>query len=349
MAITDEQKSSAVEQGVGGGQPFSGIFRDAFRRDLKQQDPNFTGIDQRATDTTRQLANMFVDEYATKTGQLPSADQIHHFLGASIDTGLAAKALSSGISDLEVRSQIAGPAVSSLLESQRLAANDASLANGQNDFEKLARDTAQERRALVGTLSDLDIQRGGEDINRQFGDTRRGLIEEDAALGRLRQPVSSIRTGQLDAQRNKAFSDLVREVRGSQLGKESDIQGESLNQINQGRQFGANLGLQTSQLGENRRQFNQNFSEQMRQFNDTQRNDRLKFQDELDASDRLGKLQAEASKPGILDYVNTGFNGLAALGGAVGGVGSAGGISGLMSKFRGSKGGTPAGTVAGAK
>ena len=56
---------------------------------------------------------------------------------------------------------------------------------------------------------------------------------------------------------------------------------------------------------------------------------------ELSIADQIGRAQAEANKPGTLDYINTGFGGLAALGGLGAGAGGLASMGkGIGSSFK---------------
>lgn len=307
MAIETQQRRALRDEVVGRNpSEYGGIFRQAFTDNLGQ--PGIPdGFDRRALDTVERFGDIYIDQYVSKYGRLPTTTEVSNFLGQSINTGVAEKALTGQLPDSAVIANFITPT---------FEANDAK--EREAGFAEEARNIAKERMALSNRLADEQIAESQAGIDRNFGDARRRLIGEQAALGRLDQPNSTANFQRLEAQRGQSLADAARSIRAQNLASQNQIQGESLGAIQNQGNFGAQIGLQRQSL-----------QEQVRQFNEKQQTEQSRFRQEVALQRELARLQADANKPGTLDYIGTAFQGLSALGGLASGVGAIGSIGGL--------------------
>jgi hypothetical protein len=163
--------------------------------------------------------------------------------------------------------------------------------------------TASPTEGLGQKLDSLyrDVEASGtESLDREFAKSRSQAIDEEAVLGRLRSPVSAAAgspMGQIDDRKAQSLSSFIGELRRSRAGDEVDV-AKTLEGLKQNEsQFGRTLGLERRQLQETQRQFDSNLGLQKQGM-------RL--------SELLGRMQADAKKPGTLDYLNTAFQGVTA-------------------------------------
>lgn len=164
-------------------------------------------------------------------------------------------------------------------------------------------DLAKRLDQIYGTAKDVGIQ----NIEDQFIPARRKAISEEANLGRLRSPASIPILGRLDEAKAKSQGQLFGQLATQRAAGEVDLSKTIENILNNKYQFGEDLKLRRDTLGEN-----------VRQFNEGQALER----EGLSLAERLGRIQADAKKPGTLDYLGTAFSGLSALGGLAGGLGA---------------------------
>src|SRR3990167_2768786 len=157
--------------------------------------------------------------------------------------------------------------------------------------------------ANLESLYQRIIGSGLQDIEESFGERRKNVIREERGLNRLRSPASIPNISKVDDQRAKAEASFLGQVAGQRAGQEFDLAKTIQNLIEGRRQFDIGAGLQTKQFGERLaldKEANR-VSESLGQ---------LGLQESGIASSRL----SDAKRPGILDYINTAFTGLGALG-----------------------------------
>jgi len=180
----------------------------------------------------------------------------------------------------------------------------------------------EEINKLILRLNDLNEQlfqaakqQTTADAEEAYLPQKQGLVEDLAAQNQLGQANSRYSLNALEAAKNKsltsAFGNVAVERAKGELTIGTTAQNLLANQRGldqQANQFGQTLGLQ-------RRQLNQS-------IDDSEYNRGLQRQ-QMGLAAQLGRQQAEASKPGWMDYLGLGFQGLGAIGGLAGGLGSA--------------------------
>lgn len=97
-----------------------------------------------------------------------------------------------------------------------------------SDFNLSVQEEAQKRSGaeLAKRLDEIfgKVETAGvERIDRQFIPARRKLVAEEAALGRLRSPISIESVGRLDEQRNMALSQLIGNIASQRASGELDV------------------------------------------------------------------------------------------------------------------------------
>ena len=173
-------------------------------------------------------------------------------------------------------------------------------------------ESAIQRKALEDIFGSQESS-----LNREFSQQRGNTIDELASIGGLRQPGLVTKSlANVDAQRQNALADLFGRKGQAQLGLQDTLFNQGLAKANLaqgGQQFNANLGFQKQQFGESQRQNSlQNI------FN----------QQSIEQADRLGRLQADASKKSDLEkYLGLGSGIGTGIGSILTGIGSARGPS----------------------
>ena len=153
-----------------------------------------------------------------------------------------------------------------------------------------------ERKRMSDVLSQIfgaEKARGTSAIEESFIPLRTKAIEEEAALGRLRSPLSAVSIGKIDEAKGKALSSLLSDLTTRQAQGEVDLS-KSLESLlanerrarEQKRQFGQELGLRKEQFGRELGFKERNLAESLAEG---ERGRSL--------SRELGQLQAEASRP----------------------------------------------------
>lgn len=199
-------------------------------------------------------------------------------------------------------------------------------------IKDLTESTANQRGALETIFGER--QRAGiQSLNDLFNQQRGQRIDEAAALGNLRNPNASIGINQIDAERNRNLANFITGLQGQYGQAQTDLESNLQGRLQSGREFGANLGLESAKaragLLQGGSQFGKTFGLEQQKFGESRRNtalDRLFQQQSMDEARRLGELQAKASEPSILGQIGGLFGGLGKVAGGIGqlygGVGS---------------------------
>jgi hypothetical protein len=208
----------------------------------------------------------------------------------------------------------------SMLQSEKSKREIESKNKAQEDEIKkilgLADQNDEASRAAYEDIFRQSADLGRQEISKNAVARRGRVLDEAGATGNIRQPgFLSYLNQNIDAQEGdelaRYFGNLGLERSRGILGLEEGKRNRALQAaglIQGGQQFGQNLGLQTDIFGETKRK---NTLEDI--FNLAS----------LNEAERSAKARAEAMKPGTLDYVNTAFKGLEAVGSLAGGASSA--------------------------
>jgi len=244
------------------------------------------------TNGTIALADAFIEQIQKQTGNLPSEDQVRQFVASTLDRGFASEFI-RGIPKDSIVANYVSPYVKSNI-------NDLNPSTETNSLEK---EIASRNSGLSARLDDL-FNRATNTvsgrINREFNDQRGRAIEEEAALGRLRSPVSIPTIARIDENRNRSLSDAFGQLAGQRASGEMDLS-KTIEGIlagerrakEQGNQFNQELGLRRDMLKDQRNQYQDSLGLQRQQ---------------IGLAERIGKMQADASGDDWLDYVNTAIN-----------------------------------------
>ena len=294
MAIAIDPRTELTQR-VSSGNRFRDVFKNAYFNVLGHRGEPNNPTEINALSTTQDLASRFIDQYQKELGKLPTEDQVRNFLGETISQGFAAQTLTGEISPETVHSSIVNPAVSRFKETQGEEQAVCQLSSIIDEAKK----SEAERQSTLDAFAKEEEGQAIRSAQEQFGQQKGRLIQEEAALGRLRQPASIIPAARLEQEQAKALTNLISQIRSRQLGLRSDVLGESQANISQARQFSEDLGLRKKSLSEQIRQFNQGL-----QFGGQQ----LTAQNALagreeDLARYLGRLQAEAQEPSLLSKI----------------------------------------------
>ena len=306
--LTRQQQDEAVLRTFGQMpvDEFKGKFREAKNRLGQEADPNINPV-QVAT-AVHDVARSFVNEYYKLTGEMPTDDQIREFTGANLDIP-------------NVQGIITGTYAPG--DMAREAGAYAKNLPRQPSAEETPQGVSDREIASIAEYINAQKEQGLQDIDTAFSRERGRAIDE---LGsRAGQPIARNTLNLIDQSKASSIGDLVRTLRskGAELGYGAE---------QRAREFATTTGLQREGLGLQRQSLAETIKN-LREDRSIGSADKLR---EERAAERLGKLQADMSGPGTLDYLNTAFTGLAALGGT-------GAVSGLASLIK--KGNEPKGYV----
>lgn len=257
-------------------------------------DPN-TGREGKTSEFITNLASTFADQYQAKNGQLPSADEVQKYVAQTATPTNAQKFILGNLNTDQM-----GLLASNYGLTPATAANTAGI-------NPIVSQTQSELNNIYGPLQTEAVRQ----VNSQFAPLRSRAADEEAALGRLRSGVSAAPTssiGQVDASQGNALSSVIGNILGQKASGTLD-----LTKYNQG------LDLSKQSLAQAQNQFNQSMGLTQEKY----QNDLNLQNQQLALSKLLGQQQADASKPGTLDYLNTAFNGLSGLGNLFAGFGNA--------------------------
>lgn len=278
-------------QSLGTDKPFQ--YRSTFEQGFKNLNQGPNAPESVISSGTQSLADAFITRFYEKTGKLPAENQIQDFVSATL-TPIFAEQYIQGINADQLKTQFADPYIQFNQDELTPADNTA-----------VEKEIADREAGLSGRLDEIfkRSEAGVTDrINRQFDDIRGKAVAEEAALGRRGSPASRYTTNAIDVERGRSLSDAIASLAGQRATGELDVS-KAIEGIlagerrakEAGSQFNKELGLRRMGLDESTRQFDLNRGLQERGFG---------------LAERLGKLQADAYKPGTLDYINTAFKGL---------------------------------------
>src|SRR3990167_6136416 len=288
------------------------IYQKAFSENLRQ--PGAINLDPVRSGTAT-LIQTFNAGFQKVNKRLPTTEETEAFLAENLTPGYAA-----GILQGTNQTAQANQAVSGYLQANPLQVEGVGAQEGIDTREQ------ELRRRLDAIYPELE--RGlGERIRASFIPQRERLASEEAALGRLRSPASITTMARVDDAERQAMTQGLGQLAANRAQGELGIAGtiESILQAEraggrQESQFARQLGLQNRQFRSGQEQ--QDIANQLQR-------------QELSIADQIGRAQAKANKPGTLDYINTGFGGLAALGGLGGGAGGLASMGkGIGSSFK---------------
>lgn len=266
-------------QGTGG---YQNIINQAYQNlgqplEDKRPEANRAG---KTSEFITNLAATFADRVLQKSGKLPTEDQVKQFVAQNATTGNAAKFETGNL----------GVDQMNMLSDQHLQSNpDIAQAQGQQGPLQQLQGLPQQMNSLY------DQQRQGisSAFDSAYATPRKAAIEDEAALGRLRSPASIPNIAGVDTAKASGLANALASSYGNQTNSALDIGKTVATAGLQNQQFGQGLGLQNRQLTDTEDINSSNLGLQ---------------RDQLGLASKLGKAQADANKPGILDYINTGAN-----------------------------------------
>lgn len=194
-----------------------------------------------------------------------------------------------------------------LIEKKRIEEEKNLKARNEQDA-LIQKEVARRTQAdLAKTLDDIysGIETSGIDsLNREYGRARSKLIDEEAALGRLKSPASIVPLSRIDEQKSNAIASLLSSI-GNQKAAQKTSLTQTLEQMLQSRDL-ANLDdlFRNKQLGETVRQYDTNLSYQREQ---DKKSDFLRDQALL-REDALRRQQREDAELSLWDKIDRGLS-----------------------------------------
>lgn len=289
MAISD-----LVRGRFGDATPYRGIVQGGYQQ-LNQPG---TGADLGSV-TERfvtELASNFADRMLKKTGKLPDADQLGKFVAQNATSGNAAKFITGGLGG----DQMLSLSDQYLEDSPDLQPQPQAVPT-QNQIGQGTQKALDQSNALYDQVQNQAVAAN----QRAFAPLRSRAAEEEAALGRLRSPVSAApgsAINNIDVQEGNSLSGILGNILGQKASNTLDFS-----------KFQENLGAGERRAGEATTQFNQNLANNRSQFNrsfgaqqDQQDYERGLNTRQLSISEMLGRKQAEGKERDWLDYLNAG-------------------------------------------
>jgi hypothetical protein len=261
------------------------------------------------------LASGFVDAYYDAYGKLPTEQEVQQFVGTKLsDRTILSKGLQGTLSNQDMYAIAKNDPI--LIESGEKA-QQAQLDASRGNFEQQQAQNTATQRSLLEQLAKTQEGQYVDQSNQQFGQSRGRLLSELASSGRLNTPQATETLKRAEGENQRTLQQALAGIRASQIGSQLGVEQQGMQNIMQGRQFDVGTQQQNKQLGLQR----QSLSEQIRQYNEGLAENQRQFNEQKTLAQRLGQLQADANKPGTLDYINTAFGGLSSLvglGGAIG-------------------------------
>lgn len=231
-------------------------------------------------------------------------------------------------------------------------------------YTRELQESAGNQRKSIDDIFNNQQALGLQGLGEQYNPARKQAIEEAAVLGNLRSPAfQSTTLANMDAARGRDTSNFLAQLGQGRGQAMANLEQGLAGQLQQGRQFGANLANNQNQFGQNLgfqranaqanllqqgNQFGRNFGLQERQFNSNQSQQGLENafnqQGYMDAA-RLGQMQADAQKKSGWDTFGQIAGGLGNLAGGFGGL--LGGLSSFSKNGGSRRAGVGAGRVGG--
>jgi hypothetical protein len=248
-------------------------------------------------------------------GRVPSIPELESFINNNLDIPTLANIIKGNV-DSGYISNLADQYFQNSKATQNAGVD-------QSAFTAEAQAQAKQQQDYLDQLQAQQEQSATQTLKGQFGEEMGRQNKEAAAAGNLFQPNRQENVNRASDKFMQSLGQTIGQIRGAGLGAKAQGQADLLSRLQNQSQFGQNLGLQGQQVDLSRRLGigglnlqNRSFSQGVNEFNIGQKNE----QTNRDLAWRLGQAQAEANKPGILDYVNTAIGGVGALAGGAGAV-----------------------------
>lgn len=263
---------------------YNGVFTKGYQLLNQSVGPNEpTAI---AANGANELAKNFIANYTQQNnGQMPTDDMVKNYVGSTLTPEVASKFITGSMA----------PGAQNTMAQQWLQSN----ASGNNPLTNPKSPITDTMYGDLNTAIGNALQGSFQNINDQYSTAKNQALDSAAAYGNMSNPNLYAQGGaisNLDKEKFRAISDAIRTIQGqgaqTAFGAEQNM-----------RQFGAQNQLANRQVDLGQTNFQNALDYQ-------QLNDMLSRQTAM----KLGQMQADASKPGIMDYLNTAFGGLGALG-----------------------------------
>lgn len=266
----------------------------------------------RQKDTTRlvyegilSLAVPFTQEFQKANGRPPTEQELNGFVAQNLNSTHALNFIQGNVNQ-----ETARPMVQEVLKTQM---GETQAGQSQRDFlEGSLKDsqTGYENQTKNIDQQILEAQRGTRtEAEAAYGQELRRQNKEASAMGTLYQPNRQENVNRSFDTFSQGLAKAVANIQGQGLQAKSAANQGLMDRLQGNKQFAANLGIQNRSLDLTAR--GQNMTQQNTQNQSIL--DMIQNQQNRTDAYAAGRAQAEANKPGALDFVNTGIKGLNAV------------------------------------
>lgn len=256
---------------------------------------------------------------ANALGREPNEQEFTSFLNSNLDKTLA-KDLLGGRINIDSASQLASQYAQSkgLNRSQPIAGPSQAEIEAQAQriaFENAAREQSAQEQAYLDQLTKQQESAAIDALKEQLGEQLRRQAVEGAQMGRLSQPAQQENVNRATSAFSGDLAKAIGQIRAGGLGTKAQAQESLLQRLQNQSQFAQQLGQQGRSQSEQlalQKQLgigglnlqNKSLLEQIRQYDVGVKQN----QADRDIALKLGQMKADASKPGILDYIKSGVD-----------------------------------------
>ena len=241
-------------------QQYRGVVREVYQQMTPGQAGEVEFMNQanagQVSNMTTGLANNFIDRYMEKNnGALPTEAQVNDFVAKNMTTGNAKRMLTGQMPDATIKAELVDPHLNTITPPS-------------TDMGATAPDTGLAKR-----MDDLYAQAlgyGERKIDERYIPLKQKMVDEEAALGRLRSPSSIVPLSGLEESRQGEKSDLYAQMAGNRIGNEMGLAQQLADIGSREKIAGNQLGLQKWQTGLSSDLANRTLSEQLNQYNQEQ-------------------------------------------------------------------------------
>lgn len=275
-SMTDAIRAQQAQLDQVDPQGYAGTFRQAYTG-LGQPGE---GHDQVQSEGTKALADAFIERMYEKTGKLPDENQVRDFVAGNLDQSFASNYIKGTLNQDQIKNQLVDPYLqgNNLIGGMDPTGVEGRASSLNDQLNKYYNDAA-------GYVT--------SNVNDQYAKQKGTMADELAAQGLLGQGTSRYSLNALEGSKNQALSQGLAGLAGQKAAGQMDIS-KTIEGILQGQRS----------LNQNQNQFQQNL-----QFSKNQAQNQMDLQNKgLTLGAALGKAQAQAKQPGVIDYINTGSN-----------------------------------------
>lgn len=273
----ENDNNFGLGQDIASPQDYLSIINGAYKN--LGQPENDNGRMELTQNFVRGLSSSFVDRYHKATGQIPTTDQVKQFVAQNANNSTAMRFAQGQLTPDQIN----------IMSDQHIQDNPGTGTSG----------SLQDRIMALNDQLDKIYQTGKENYVKSYDQNvyapaKEGAVNDLAGQGMLTQPNSRFSLDKIESNRGRDISSGLNTLESNRATGAIDL-GKTIENLLQGQQ---QIQNQNSQFNKGL-SFQQNNADMQNMYNEKQ----------LSLADRLGRLQAEASKPGWDDKVLAGLSG----------------------------------------